>query len=101
MKKASFVVYKRIAGTDGKPDRVVPYSATLSHQSKGWKDGKPYGTSVGIQLGAEIAWPTLYAGHTAWVAERVAAIKKAIQQERARRAARKAGPGASVKVDAA
>lgn len=79
-----FVVYRRSG------DRVIPFAAQLVKSSKGWKDGKPYGINVRIETGREIPWPELYAGHTTWVGERIAATKQAIKSERARRSARKA-----------
>lgn len=71
-------------------DVVTPYAARLVKSSKGWKDGKPFGINVRVELGSKIQWVELYAFHTDWVGERIAAVKQAIKSERARRSASKA-----------
>lgn len=81
---AGIVIYKRVG------DRVIPYAAKLVRSYQRWEGGKPVGLPrIGIQLGAEIPWPQLYGGHTAWVAQQVDKVRQAIKSERARRAARK------------
>lgn len=75
-----FIVYRRTG------NRLTPHRARLV--ARRWVDGQPEGWRV--QVGQEVAWADLYAGHTAWVGEQVARHRDAVKRAKAQRAARRA-----------
>lgn len=75
MRQKNFIVYRRVG------DQVTAHRATLVAR----------GGRYHVVQGAAVPWAELYAGHTGWVADRINATRQAIQGERAKRDARKAG----------